>query len=172
MSASGNTVVNVLVPAHETLSLANIDALVIEQDSHLLLGVDEVIRYPRGSFSDLVHAAEDAKAIQPGTVLPRGNDPVRLLAVVHDVDQDPSWRPEWVESALATVFRFAVGRKIRRLAMPVLGGVHGQMSVEAFATLLAENLQKPETDYPERLILLAPPDADSEFISKVFAATG
>ena len=172
MKSTGNTVVNILVPARETLSLANIDALVIEQDTHLLLGVDEVIRYPRGSFSDLVRAAEDAKAIQPGTVLPRGNDPIRLLAVVHDLDQDPSWQPEWVELALATVFLFAAGRKIRRLAMPVLGAVHGQMSVEAFAKLLAENLQKTGTEYPQRLILLAPPDADTEFIAKIYTATG
>ncbi len=163
---------NVLVPAQETLSLANIDALVIEQDTHLLLGVDEVIRYPRGSLSDLVYEAEDAKAIQPGTVLPRGKQPVRLLAVVHDLDENPSWRPEWVKQALATVFRFAVGRKVRRLAMPVLGAVHGQMPIEAFATFLAQNLQQTEMDFPERLILLAPPDADSEFIAKVFAATG
>ncbi|MCK7466684.1 MAG: hypothetical protein MZU91_00090 [Desulfosudis oleivorans] len=35
----------------------------------------------------------------PGTVLVQGTSPVRLLAIIHDFNEDPSWKEDWIKEA-------------------------------------------------------------------------
>ncbi len=50
----------------------------------------------------------------------KGSGPVKLLAVVHDLNQDPSWKEEWVVKALEGIFREIEQRKLQSLALRFL----------------------------------------------------
>ena len=69
---------------------------------------------------------------EPGTVIARGSNPIHFLAVVHDLDQTPTVREEWVAKALEQIIREVNARDIRSLAVPLLGGVHGSLSTTQF----------------------------------------
>jgi hypothetical protein len=40
-----------------------------------------------------------------GSVVVRKGNPLRFLAIVHDVNQEPTWREEWVVIAFIKGFR-------------------------------------------------------------------
>ena len=71
-----------------------------------------------------------------GTVLVKGRRPYRLLAIVHDLDQDPTWREEWVVDALATVLQQCDTLGVRELALEPLGTKHGELPRRRFRELL------------------------------------
>jgi hypothetical protein len=121
------------------------DALVEEEDTFLVLsadsGVGEVTEHP----IRLMTAIWEAQPETPGSVVvrhARHGRPRRLLAVVHDLQQEPTWREEWVREALDGVLREAEARGVRRLAVPLLGCVHGGLGRERFISLLGQALQR------------------------------
>jgi hypothetical protein len=129
------------------------DALVEEQDRWLLLGdsPDATERdfdpdawaeaLDETPVEDLVAAMERTEPAPGGRVLLRRTRPLRLLAVVHDLDRVPSVQGEWVEEALETILRVAGRAHVRGLAMPLLGAGASLDEVEAFADRLVEALQ-------------------------------
>ncbi len=136
----------VIAPADEPPF--RVDAQVVEEDTFLVLSAGpEVIE------SDLhplrvLQAAHEAEPLPPGSVVVQPGEPVRLLAVVHDLAQEPSCREDWVRQALTGVLREVRARRMRALAVPVLGARHGRMPAEAFAGLLRAAL---EADTPASL---------------------
>ena len=54
---------------------------------------------------------------EPGTVLVKGKNPIRFLAIIHDFNEDPTWREAWIESALEAVFQETENRKIESIAL-------------------------------------------------------
>ena len=97
--------------------------------------------------------AHEAQALSPGAVVVRAGQPLRLLAVVHKLDETPSWREEWVARALDAVFREAGRRGLGALALPVLGGVHGKLDAARFWTLLKASIEAT-TSRPARIWLI------------------
>ncbi len=69
-------------------------------------------------------------------MLARGGCPLRLHAVVHDLRREPSWREEWVTSALEAILRECKRRSFDSLALEPLGAVHGRLAPERFVDLL------------------------------------
>ena len=151
----------VSAPAGATL-VHLVEAVVIEDDTHLVLGADPL---PRETHEDPERLLENARAsIQPapGTLVVRGRDPVRLHAIVHDLDEEPSWREDWVASALREVLREVAARELRSLSLPLLGGVHGSLGPERFAELLGGALAEASVEKLDDVWLTVSPDKAAE----------
>ena len=122
-------------------SAFDVDALVIEQDRDLVLDTEAVIRDPEASFGSLVRAVETARSPKPGTLIVKGNaKPLQFLAIVHDFSAEPSWREDWVASAFDAIFREVASREIESVGLPMLGTVHGKLSVARSFELLEQSL--------------------------------
>ena len=139
----------VIAPADEPPF--RVDAEVVEEDTFLVLSAGPEVIEPDLHPLRVLQAAHEAEALPPGSVIAQSGEPMRLLAVVHDLAQEPSCREEWVRQALAGVMREARARRMRALAVPLLGARHGRMPAAAFAGLLRSAL---ESDAPPSLARL------------------
>ncbi len=138
-----------------------VEAVVCEEDTFLVLSAAAEVCEPEAAREGVLAEAYGAEAITPGKVVVRTGEPLRLLAVVHDLGRSPSWREEWVAAALLAALRESEARRLRSLSLPLLGRVHGQLEVERFFTLLHDALAHAQTDHLERLWLVSEP-ADVE----------
>ena len=138
-----------------------VEAVVYEEDTFLVLSAAAEVSEPEAARERVLAEAYGAEAIAPGSVVVRIGEPLRLLAVVHDLGRSPSWREEWVAAALLAALRESEARRLHSLSLPLLGRVHGQLEVERFLTLLHQALDHAQTHHLERLWLVAePPDVD------------
>ncbi len=133
-----------------------IDAVVIEDDTYLVLGSEPVARQTGESPQRLLDHAAAAQPVEPGTVVVRGGTPLRLHAVVHDLGLEPSWREAWIEAALDSVFQEVEVRRLHALSLPPLGSVHGGLGLNRFARLLAATLQRLPPEHLEAVWLVTP----------------
>lgn len=129
-----------IVVAPPTTPPFTVDAVVREEDSFLVLSADPVIREPVEHPLRVTHQVHETEPLPPGTVAVRSGAPLELLAVVHDLAREPTWREGWVRRALDGVLREAGQRHLTALALPVLGAVHGHLPAERFAALLVAAL--------------------------------
>lgn len=113
-----------------------VDAVAVEEDTNLLMSARSEIRAPAESFARLVDAMETFEPATPGTVVVRGRKPVQLMAIVHDIEQTPTWREDWVDAALSAVLFESERRRLATISLPVLGAEHGRMTTWRFAALL------------------------------------
>ncbi len=112
------------------------DATVIEQDTDLLLAPPAaVIEEPPEHVGRLLLRVLNQHANPPGSIVVNETRPLRVHLVVHDLDEDPSWREAWIETALEALFETVRERRIQRLAMPLPGTVHGDIGNERALTL-------------------------------------
>ena len=102
--------------------------------------------------------------LTPGSVIPTGKHPLRLLAIVHDLDREPSWKEEWITGALDGIFREAESRKLRSIALPMLGTIHGSLEKQRFLVLLREALERSSPKHLARLWLMAPAGSTREIL--------
>jgi hypothetical protein len=136
-----------------------IDARVLEEDTYLVLSAEprpqEVHRSPRR----LLRAAKKTVPIEPGSVLVRSTDDVtELLAVVHDLELEPSSKEEWVALALNSVFAEVDRFRFTTLAIPALGSHHDALAVSVFARLFREILESTGATSLTRILLHLPKD--------------
>jgi hypothetical protein len=133
-----------------------VDAVVAEEDTFLVLSADpEFVECHENPGRVMTEAFETPPA-EPGSVIVQKGPPLRLLAVVHDLNQDPSWKEEWVASALEGIFHEAERRNLRSLALPLLGTLHGSLEKKRFMALLRGAMEQTATNYPRRLWLVVP----------------
>jgi len=128
-----------------------VDAEVLEEDTYLVLSAEPQAIEPDVHPLLVLQAAHEARPVPPGSVIVQPGAPLRLLAVVHDLAQEPTWREEWIGAALAGVLREVRAQRVRALALPALGARHGRMPAVAFAGLLCRAL---EADTPPTLARL------------------
>jgi O-acetyl-ADP-ribose deacetylase (regulator of RNase III) len=100
----------------------------------------------------------ETESEKPGRVVVCEENPLRFLAVVHDLDQEPSWREDWIEKALEEVLREAERRKLQRIALPFLGTKHGSLEKKRFAALFRGFLKRRPSPYHLRVWLVLPPN--------------
>jgi hypothetical protein len=105
-------------------------------------------------------AAHAERSRQPGTVVVRGGHPLRLLAIVHDLAKAPSWREEWVASALDAVFAEVAARRLGSLGLPPLGCVHGRLPPAVFGALLRDALARSRPPTLRELWLIGDPSLE------------
>jgi len=131
-----------------------VDAWVYEQDTALLLGAPDEIKYPSESAEQLIEQAVDSSPLIPGTVLVRGYCPLELLAIVHDLDQEPSWREEWILKALHGIVQLSEQHHCEAIGMPLLGTLHGTLKSARFFELLLSVREQSSFVYLKRLWLV------------------
>ncbi len=139
-----------------------LDALVIEDDTCLVLGAEPFPRENREPPRRLLERAVTTEPVAPGTVVVRGGGPIQLHAVVHDLSLEPSWREEWVEAALRAALDEADRRRLSALVLPPLGALHGSLTVGRFAELLAAVLHQQPAGHLDAIWLVLPAETPAE----------
>lgn len=153
MGKRSDAVVIVVAPAYAPPF--EVEAVVCEEDTFLVLSAAVEVSEPEAARERVLAEAYGTPAIPAGTVVVRAGEPLRLLAIVHDLGRSPSWREEWVAAALSAALRESEARRLRSISLPLLGRVHGQLEVERFLTLLHDALADAPTHHLERLWLVA-----------------
>lgn len=133
----------------------NVDAVVEEQDTALLLGGVPVLRDTAESYSELVVAMQRQTPLAPGQVLVKHTTPRRFIAIIYAVDQHPPCRTAWINTALIGVLREIRTCQARQISMPLLGVAHGRLPAAEFMRLLCATLPAAK-NYPEKIRLVTP----------------
>ena len=136
------------------------DAVVREEDTFLVLSGRRRVEPPEEPTGVLRHRLDDWEALEPGAVAVRPGAPVELLAVVHHLDREPTWRAPWVAAALETVVEEVARRGVRDLALPVLGAVHGDLGPFRFLHLLRSAVASGPAGPLERICVRVPRSVD------------
>jgi hypothetical protein len=134
----------------------DVGAVVLEDDTYCVLSADPEVREPDEHPIRLWNALHELEPAQPGSLIVRAGTPPIWLAIIHDLSQDPTWSETWVVAALATVLAKVERGQIARLGLQPLGGVHGKLGPDRFATLLGRALDDSRPRSLERLWLLPP----------------
>lgn len=145
-----------IVAAPENRPPFSVDALAFEEDTFLVLSGDREVRDPHEHQVRLMTRVIETQPEMPGSVLVRGKRPLCLLAIVHDLNQDPSWKEEWVASALDGIFREAERRRLKSIALPFVGTLHGSLEKQRFVMLLRGALERLSAKHLRRLWLVVP----------------
>jgi hypothetical protein len=134
-----------------------VDAVAFEEDTFLVLSADTAVREPRESLMRVMTKVIETRPKMPGSVLVRGRRPLRLLAIVHDLNQEPTWKEEWVRSALRGIFQEVEKRRLESLALPFIGTLHGRLEKERFVGMLRMIIEEMEFKHFKHLWLVVPP---------------
>jgi len=111
------------------------EAIVYEQDTALVLTAPADINYPLESNKQLLNQAITQPELIPGSVLVRNQLPWQFFAIVHDLNQEPSWQEQWIVMALHNILRESEHRQLYSIAMPLLGKVYGSLTTTRFFEL-------------------------------------
>ena len=153
-----------IVAAPDNSPPFTVQAMAYEEDTFLVMSAD-----PR-------HAAEPAHPLRlmaeladltpekTGSVVVQGRHPVRLLAVVHDVDMNPTWREEWIEGALREIFALAEKHRFVSLGLPLLGTRYGKLDKPRFAGILGRIMRETAWPHLKRLWIAAPVPENQKLI--------
>lgn len=141
-----------------------VDAVAFEEDTFLVLSADRKVCAPKEPLMRLMTRVIETRPETPGSVLVKGKRPLRLLAIVHDLNQEPSWREEWIASALDAIFREAGSRRLQSIALPFLGTLHGSLEKEHFIELLRRALERTSPAHLKRLWLVVPAGTSSKIL--------
>ena len=131
------------------------DAIVEEQDSDLILDDTQEIRDPGDKpVWYLANKLESATRLSPGQVIVRDTVPLRLQAVIHDLETEPSCNELWIFQAIQQIFEIAESRGIRALQMPLLGTRFSQIQSGQFIDILLEIITRQRPAPIHRLWLM------------------
>ncbi|MCP3960758.1 MAG: hypothetical protein GY719_23180 [bacterium] len=145
-----------VVVASRELPPFAVQAVVEEEDTYLVLSAAPQVRPPRQPLIQVLTEVHEAEPIVPGSVVVRHRQPLALLAVVHDLARDPTWKETWIAEALDGVLREAEQRRLRSLAVPVLGTVHGRLPLSRGLELIRHAVRRSAPECLERLWLVVP----------------
>jgi hypothetical protein len=155
-------VVHVVMAPREQPPFA-IDATVVEEDTYLVLSADPRAGDPHPEHPIRVMTSLlEVEPRDPGTILVRDRFPLEIAAIVHDLDEEPSWREEWVIAALDRALEEAERRHLRSVGLELLGAIHGRLERPRFLQLLRQALQRIESRSLERIWLIPPGSRPSE----------
>lgn len=141
-----------------------VEAVVFEEDTYLVLSADWKKIESEDHPVVIMTEAFGMEPEKPGKVVVYEGSPLRFLAVVHDLDQEPSWREEWVGKALENIFQEVERRGLRSIALPFLGTKHGSLEMRHFVSLLVDFLEENSFSHPLRIWLVMPGDSEDEII--------
>ncbi len=158
-----------IVAAPQNSPPFDVEGLAFEEDTWLVMSAEPKASEPQEHPIRLMTSLIEAKPERLGSVLIQGNHPLRFLAVVHDVNQEPTWKEEWIESALREILRKAEQRKLQAIGLPLLGTLHGRLENLRFAFLLGRALKQATFNHLRRLWLITSPIITSEIIEMLEA---
>ena len=146
-----------------------VEAMIKEEDTFLVLSADPGLFASDENPIRVLTEAVEARPETPGSVIVKDGHPMQFLAIVHDLDREPSWKEEWVVNALDGIFREAEKRKLRSIALPLVGTLHGSLEKSRFIALLREALERKSPGHLKRLWLVTPEGAASEILEMLKA---
>ena len=141
-----------------------VEAIVFEEDTFLVMSADPTPKDRKVPLVKIMTNLIESQPRMPGTVVLQGQSPLRVLAIIHDFNQDPSWKEEWIESALMRVFVQIRKLGIQSLALPFLGTVYGTLDKRRFIELLVRALRGAGHSSLRFLWLVVPAGESSEVI--------
>lgn len=130
----------------------HLDGEIREEDTALLLSAQSEMHSPLTLLSTEAPVAP-ASLLKPGTATLRPGTPLQLLAVIHDLDREPTWREAWICSALRHALRLAEDRRVVSLSIPLLGTAHGRIDVRRALYLTLRTLAKRRSRFLQRIWL-------------------
>lgn len=153
-----------VVVAPEDAPPFTVDAIAVEEDTHLLLSSEGDIEEPEEAYGDLVAAAAERSPNTPGSVLVKRSEPLQFLAIVHDIDCDPTWREEWIASAINGIVEEAEWRCLEAIGLPLIGTRHGNIEIRRVALWLGRCLSRSTFRYLKRIWVIAPRGSEIELM--------
>jgi hypothetical protein len=153
-----------VIAAPETSPLFRIDAIAYEEDTWLMMSAEPEIAGPPEHPIRLMTDLIEARPQPVGSVVVRGKNPLRFLAIVHDVNQDPTWREQWVEASLEIIFKESERRRLKAIGLPLLGTKHGRLEKKRFIFLLCRVLKRTPLKHLKHLWLMAPTPENAHII--------
>jgi hypothetical protein len=145
-----------VVAAPEEAEPFAVDARVFEEDTWLIMSARPQVPPEPEHPIRLMTGLLEAEPAAVGSVVVTDGRPVRMRAVVHDVNAEPICRERWVHDALVAIIAETESRRLSALAMPALGVTHGRLPIERFAALLAGVLYQTPPLLLKRVWLIAP----------------
>ena len=142
----------------------DLDARVFEEDTFRIMSAAPQLAPPEVHPVRLMNDLQRYEPDRPGSVVVQAGHPLRLLAIVHDVNCEPIWRPEWIKAALRNVMRAAGRHRLLALGLPLLGRRHGRLPRSVFVALLAGVLAGSTGRYPRRLWLIVSDPASTGIV--------
>lgn len=133
-----------------------VSAVTVEQDTALVLDEEPVLQLPHNSLKELGEEMERFSEPVPGSVVMQRGTPRRLYAIIHDLEQEPTWREEWVAQALQNLLRLAERQHLGAIALPLLGSRFGSLTPERFIRLLCQAVTDFPPGQPLKLWLVVP----------------
>jgi len=134
----------------------DVDVIVEEQDTSLLLGGTHIIRDTEESYNALIGKMQRQTPLVPGQVIVRHTTPMRFIAIVYEIGRQPVSRLDWVAMALEKLLHEMETYQARNITMPLLGVTHGRCPGRDFMELLCAVLPAVQADYPEKIWLVTP----------------
>jgi hypothetical protein len=158
-----------IIAAPENSAPFKVKALVFEEDTWLVMSANPTICEPEIHPIRLMTDVIESGPEPVGSVLVVNGQPLRFLAIVHDVNQEPTWKEAWIERALNSVFQEAEKRKISTIGLPLLGTLHGRLEIPRFAVILGRVLKQTSFNHLKQIWLIVPPKTKSEIIAALDA---
>ena len=158
--------VQIVAASEETPPFA-VEAMAIEEDTWLIMSAEPEACDPEEHPIRIMTRLIEARPEKVGRVLISGGNPIRFLAIVHDVDQEPTCREEWVEAALKDIFLKTEQRSLKSLGLPFLGTLHGKLEEKRFVMLLSRVLLEMTFNHMRRLWLITPGGSGSDIIESL-----
>jgi hypothetical protein len=139
-----------------------VDARVLEEDTYLILSAEPRPKPARQKPRALLREAMKTLPKEPGSVLLRSRpeEEPELLAVVHDLELEPSCKDEWVIQALKQIFAAATVHDFRNITLPALGSYQDALPVRRFAELLRDVITSHHADDVSRIWLELRPEIE------------
>ncbi len=133
-------------------------AIIEEQDTALLLNPPTTLHDPGKPAWYLANTLEDNPSHPLGSVVVKGQRPRRLMAIVHDIERSPTCQPAYIQTAWLNVMAAIQENQFTTASIPLLGTVHGKISVKDALLLLGESLRKNQPTCLEKVWLNLPND--------------
>jgi len=134
-------------------ALLEVDAVVEEQDTNLILGRSPVIMKSVESLPALLKRMEQQITEEPGNVIVRHSVPKRFIAIVYDIDHAPISLESWVEQAVNSILLHCEKFRIRTLAMPLLGTSYGELRGDTVIRILQDQLIHHQQAHPRKIYI-------------------
>ena len=105
-----------------------------------------------------------SEALRADLVLVKKAEPLQFLAIVHDIDREPTWREDWIASAINGVIEEAEWRRLESVAVPLIGTRHGNVEMRRVALWLGSCLSRTTFRYLKRIWVIAPTGSETELM--------
>ena len=145
-----------IVAAPEDVPPFRVDAVAAEEDTFLALSAKPKACENNEHPIRMMTKVFELRPEPPGKILVKGRNPLQFLAIVHDLNREPSWKEEWISNALEGIFREAERRRISSLALPMLGTRYGSLENERFLMLLRNSLEQNPLKNLKHIWLMTP----------------